>query len=392
MHVLRINAQDLAFVAGLLLLGTSGPVRSAENVVLLDVPDYTWHAGCFGTGTGNLMGFWDRNGLPDFYTGPVGGGVAPLDSSGGNVGIRLMWASHAHTNDYWVGYESAAPDPYRMAGRSEHEPDCLGDFIGLSQNKWTNLNNECDGNIDAYCVAYWDANGSKRINYIPPPEQGQPVRDIPSGLRAWTEFRGHGANSFSQLTDFNPETPAGQGFTFADLKAEIDAGYPVLLFLQNTNQMSRALGGMPRANPLIHAFLAYGYFVNDTGRQYVRYKNSWGSSGVNSLAEWGPAYWYPNLALNVRGVIGYHPMPTITSITRTNGSVTVKWDGPSARLAQMSGSTPGPGTNVHFYVLERAPSLEAGFAPVSDPTPEREIILEDCCEKTAFFRVRLLAP
>src|SRR5512145_2606517 len=98
-----------------------------REVRLLDVPDYGWWAGCFGTATGNLMGYWDRHGLPNFYTGLAGGGVAPLDSSGENVAIRSLWASQAgldgrpanqpgHMDDYYSSYESTAEDPYRPAG------------------------------------------------------------------------------------------------------------------------------------------------------------------------------------------------------------------------------------------------------------------------------------
>src|SRR5690349_3576575 len=85
---------------------------AAENVMITDVPDYDWYAGCWGTAAGNLMGYWDRHGLPDFYTGPTGGGLAPLNTVGANEGIRSMWASKAgfdgrpndqpgHTDDYW---------------------------------------------------------------------------------------------------------------------------------------------------------------------------------------------------------------------------------------------------------------------------------------------------
>src|SRR5687768_15204691 len=48
------------------------PALAAVNVLLTEVPDYTWDAGCFGTGSGNLMGYWDRHGMADFYTGPTG--------------------------------------------------------------------------------------------------------------------------------------------------------------------------------------------------------------------------------------------------------------------------------------------------------------------------------
>src|SRR5678816_1511032 len=108
------------------------PTRAAENVMIQGLPDYSWYAGCFGTASGNLMGYWDRHGFPDFYTGPTGGGLAPLDTwSTANKGIRSMWASKAgvdgrpanqpgHIDDYWVSYpnednysyESTATDPY----------------------------------------------------------------------------------------------------------------------------------------------------------------------------------------------------------------------------------------------------------------------------------------
>src|SRR6185503_15811571 len=42
-----------------------------SNVYLLDVPDYQWYAGCFGTACGKLAGYWDRHGMSDFYTGPT---------------------------------------------------------------------------------------------------------------------------------------------------------------------------------------------------------------------------------------------------------------------------------------------------------------------------------
>ena len=100
------------------------------------------------------------------------------------------------------------------------------------------------------------------------------------------------------------------------MKAEIDAGYPVLLFLQPTNQFSRSLPNMPRANPEIHGMLAYGYYINNSGVNYVRYKTSWGGSGDTKLSQWTGANWQAELPL--RGVIGFHPLPKITGITHTN--------------------------------------------------------------------------
>lgn len=386
---------------------------AAESVSLTEVPDYTWHAGCFGTATGNLVGYWDRHGLPNMYSGPTAGGVAPLTSSvaSGNSGIRSLWASQAgvdgrpadkpgHIEDYWeffipqnnggyiYSYESTAPDPYTLAGRPEHEPDCLGDFIGQSQRKYSDLDGECSGNIDAFAFNYWDKSGDRMTNFVPPVIEGVPVRDIQSGLREWSRYRGYDADVYSQLADFNSTIPAGKGFTFEDLKAEIDAGYPVLLILQEHDDYSRSLPGMPSANPAIHAMVAYGYYLDpDAGIQMVRYKNSWGSSGENSLARWNAADWEAFLPL--RGVILYHPQPRITQVERSAGQVNIRWEGPSSVLRDdVAGTT----TPVHLYVVERADSLDASFLPITEPSADLEATFSDTAGVQGFFRIKLLPP
>ena len=387
-----------------LLAALAGTGRAAENAMLTDVPDYSWYAGCYGPASGNLMGYWDRHGFPGFYTGPTAGGVAPLDSAGGNSGIRSLWASKAgvdgrpadklgHINDYWFYYEddaehsfeSTVPDPYVQFNFPEHEPDCIGDFIGMSQRKWTNLNGECDGNIDGYAFIFWDASGERRVNFTPPEQDGKPVPDVPSGYRAWTRYRQREATVFSQLADFNATVSSGKGFTFDDLKAEIDAGYPVVLHLQNPAELFFPRFEMPRGNPYIHAMLAFGYYVTDSGAQYVRYKTSWGSSGNNTLSEWNADAWQAELP--VRGVIGYRPLPQITKITPANNSLHLEWDGPSSVLSNLvtQASTP-----LHWYVVEKSSSLAPEtFVPVTEPSTERSATISDCCGETAFFRLKL---
>src|SRR5437868_14188615 len=192
------------------------PAIAIENVYITDVPDYAWYAGCFGTASGNLMGYWDRHGFPNFYTGPTANGVAPLDSNGANASIHSLWVSRAgvdgrpadqpgHGDDYWqvlkdfdYTYESSAPDPYITAGRKEHAPDCICDFMGSSQNKWADLDGECSGNIDAFSFNFWDKKGARRSNFTPI-QNGVAIPDIQSGWRAWTEYRGNRADVFSQL-------------------------------------------------------------------------------------------------------------------------------------------------------------------------------------------------
>lgn len=398
-----------ALAGGLTLICLLNPLpnraAAAANVLLMQVPDYTWYAGCFGTASGNLMGYWDRHGFPNLYTGPTAEGTAPLNNFGSNEGIRSMWASKAgvdgrpldlpgHIDDYWdhydndffYSYESTLPDPYVTAGRTEHAPDCIGDFIGLSQRKWTRLNDECDGNIDAFSFVFWDKTGKRRTNFIPTSEEGTAIRDIPSGLREWTRSRGYGGQVFSQLTDFNPGAEIGRGFTFEDLKAEIDAGYPVLLYLQPFDQSFRTFPNLERGNPYIHGMLAYGYRIGEDGRRSVRYRDSWGG-GNNKFREWDAREWEAQLP--VRGVIGFRPLPRITKVLRENGMIQIEWDGPSSVL---SDGIEGTATPVHWYSVEKMTSMNPStFAEVSDVTTERVMVLPDDGEEAALFRVKLVS-
>jgi hypothetical protein len=405
-----INAMKVsAFYPGLLaaLLGPLSLSGQAVDVQITGVPDYDWYAGCFGTACGNLMGYWDRHGLPDFYTGPTGAGLAPLNSSGANVGIRSLWASRAgfdgrsvnlpgHIDDYWrvyasdsvFSYEDTDDDPYVLAGRPEHAPDCVGDFIGLSQKKFTGMNNECDGNLDAYSFVFWATNGARRTNF-------SKAVDIQSGLRAWAKSKGCDADVFTQLADFNPGTPAGQGFTWADLKAEMDAGYPLLVFLQNNDQTFRSLGPIAHANPEIHGMLACGYEEHpDIGVRYVYVRTSW-ASGEGVYRSWSTEPWVAaGLPLHVRGVIGFHPHPRVRSIAREGTSVSIRWDGPSS-LVTHHDQAADTFTDVqpHRYQLQQSPTLQPpSFTDVGPSTTNLTITVEACCAASAFYRVKLISP
>lgn len=396
------------------IFGFAGHLVAEEDVILPGVPDYTWFAGSLSTACGNLAGYWDRHGLSDFYTNSTANGTAPLNSLGNNSGIRSLWASKSgldgrssnpgHIDDYWGAYnlspnglnsfESTASDPYLINGLVEHIPDCIADFIGASQLKWTNMNGECDGNIDGHAFVYWDPSGNRRFNFVPEPEAGTPARDIQSGLKAWTQWRGYDADVFSQLTEFNANVSSGRGFTFENLKAEIDAGYPVFLFLQATNQFSRSLGtgdnAMPRANPRTEGMLAYGYYVSDEGARYVRVRTSRGdSNGDDIIEEWNSPNFLAS-GLPIRGVIGYHPKPRITRLERSNGTVTISWHGRTSvaynRITGAMGALPR-------YVLQRTQSVSQQFEPVTPPSTNLFATLPDCCpSSSAFYRLQMLPP
>ena len=60
---MRCESRALGRV-GRCVLGLAGGLAAIqvkaqlEDIRIDDVPDYEWHVGCFGTATGNLMGFW----------------------------------------------------------------------------------------------------------------------------------------------------------------------------------------------------------------------------------------------------------------------------------------------------------------------------------------------
>jgi hypothetical protein len=143
---------------------------------------------------------------------------------------------------------------------------------------------------------------------------------------------------------------------------------------------------MPRANPIIHGMLAYGYYINNSGVNYVRYKTSWSGSGDATISQWAAANWQAELPL--RGVIGFHPLPKFTGITHTNDAWNFKWDGPSSILKDLVTLTT---TNLHWYVLEKSRTLNTNqFVAITEPTSNRDITITNCCDEAAFFRVKLL--
>src|SRR5436190_10056150 len=375
------------FCAIVLLCAATISTRADSDVYLLGVPDYQWYAGCFGTACGNLMGYWDRHGMNDFYTN----GLAPLDDYGANVAIRSMWASPEHIADYWswyrndadFSYESTVPDPYITAGRKEHQPNCIGDFIGLSQKKWTNMAGECSGNIDAYSFVYWDKAGNQRLNYVPDSSAGVPARDIQSGLREWTKWRGYDADVFTQLADFNPETPTTKGFTYEDVKAEINAGFPLLVFLQPYAEKSRSINNMTNANPEIHGVLIYGYQeYPDAPLVYI--KTSW---GYGTYQGWTATPWL-GIGLSVRGVIGFHPKPRVLSIHRAGNEIALRWEGPSSQLFDALAQTTAPASR---YQIQRSTTLTPNsWTDIGPVTTDFTTTFTDSGGKSAFYRVKLL--
>jgi len=134
-------------------------------------------------------------------------------------------------------------------------PDCAGDFMGTSQSKYSNP--------DGATYFYYYTDGYPLYDYTAC-EPGD--RDGCHGMRLFIESRGYTVtNNFTQLRyGYNGNT---RGFTFANYKAEIDAGRPVMIHLNG------------------HTVLGCGY--NDSG-SIVYHHNTW-DHDVRSMT-WGGSY------------------------------------------------------------------------------------------------------
>jgi len=215
-----------------------------------------------------LFGYYDRKGYSNMYGGPTNGGVFPLtnaiwgSSSEGDGQCPLTASQNGldgrttrgHKDDYYYGYGSAS-DPY-YSFWSEHAPkDSIGDFMGT--NMYKSFSNT-DGS-----TTFWNYNdGSPLVDYTGS-EPGS--RDGMHGMRLFAESRGYTVitNYNQYIYGYNGNT---RGFTYAQFKAEIDAGYPVIIQLAG------------------HTVLGIGY----SGTNEVIIHNTWDYS--DHLMTWGGTY------------------------------------------------------------------------------------------------------
>ena len=247
-------------------------IEGAINT-LSNVPAFYWSYGCSATSAAMLFGYYDRTGYSDMYTGPTNGGVCPLDNS---VWGQTNWpsvicgecplsATHngidgraikGHVDDYWIDYGNAGPDPYVTNGWAEHTLDCVGDYMGTNQAKYSN--------IDGGTMFYYYTNGDPLYDYT----GSEPTyRDGCHGMRLFAQSRGYTVVTDSNQLIQGQGTDPNKGFTFADFQAEIDAGRPVLIHVTG------------------HTMLGYGY---NTIGNIIYVHNTWNYG--NDQMTWGGTY------------------------------------------------------------------------------------------------------
>ena len=281
-------------VAQVLDSGPTPPEKTAATVVtvsplaaviMADVPTSTWTYGCSSTAAGMLFGYYDRNGFPNIYTGPANGGVAPLHDMGqgadpahpiaGACSLIATQngfdgrATRGHVDDYWIANLSAGPDPFEGHWAEHAWGDCTADFMGTSQWKWDRNGDAVrDGNLDGVTWVYWNLDGSPLFDFIPPAVFGLPQTEVCHGMRLFAESRAYTVQTnYTQLID----TQANGGFTFAQLRAEIDAGHPVLTHLFSTSEG--------------HTVTIVGY---DAATNTIYIHDTW--DNLNHVMTWGGLY------------------------------------------------------------------------------------------------------
>jgi hypothetical protein len=284
--------------------------------VTLTVPAYPWVYGCSAVSAAMIAGYYDRNGYPNMYTGPTNGGVMPLfdDSSWGtwrdnppspkgnftyynNPLVASKLGLDGRTtlgsiDDYWVQYFSEEPDPFITGDWTPHTwGDAIGDFMRTSQSA-ANLG-------DAFTRFYdnwYDPAAPLTCDTIE--SYGLPPYNLPPdgalGRKQFYEARGYQVSDcYNQFTDISSGSSNPGGFSYAQYKAEIDAGRPVMLNLTG------------------HTVVGVGY--NDsTDTVYIH--DTW-DNGTHAMT-WGGSY--AGMDLVAVSIVNLQPASPPTAFNKTS--------------------------------------------------------------------------
>jgi len=217
------------------------PNPAAGTNVLLEVPAFDWSFGCSATSAAMIAGYYDRHGSAEMYTGPTDGGVMPLDNSSwpdwyDGHAMRHQCplsatrneldgrAIKGHVDDYWIYYGQPGPDPWDGNWTEHTYGDCTGDY--MKTNQWVNPGEgfNTDGS-----TTFYNYNNGAPLPWDDMEGYSIHIYDGGYGLKLFYESRGYTVtNMYNQYIDALGLT---YGFTYAQYKAEIDAGRPVMVHL-----------------------------------------------------------------------------------------------------------------------------------------------------------------
>lgn len=225
------------------------PVAAIGDVKIAGVPAFAWSYGSTNTAGAIIAGYYDRAGFANMYTGPTDGGCMPLTNAswgasnlGGNEcplsatrqGVDGR-ATRGHVDDYYVQEGNIGPDPYFGNWQEHASGECTGDYMKTS--KWfpessTDPIFSQTINTDGAAVFIFDVTGApvtaSMLEAQRLPYNSLDQYDAGYGLKLFFESRGYTVSTMynQYIAPFK-----AAGFTYAQYKAEIDAGRPVMLHL-----------------------------------------------------------------------------------------------------------------------------------------------------------------
>lgn len=272
--------------------------------VQLPVPAYDWSYGCSATSAAMIAAYYDRTGYPNMYTGWTNGGVMPMNNSVWGSGECPLSATHlgiesrvtrGHVDDYWISYGSQGPDPW-VGNWPEHTlGDCTGDY--METNKWYSSHGF---NTDGGTVFFYDTTGAQApatvLKAMGPPYSLEGC----VGIKEFYESRGYAVTTaYNQYIKGYGSNPS-LGFTYAQYKAEIDAGRPVMIHVKG------------------HTMVGVGYddssgngmYIHDTW-DYSTHTMNWGGSyaGMEHFGVTIVQLGYPDVSIQKR-VLGADHQPS----------------------------------------------------------------------------------
>jgi len=267
---------------------TPGLTSHLQGGVLPSSPDYNWWYGCSATSAGMIMGYYDRNGYGGYsYDNLVPGGIAEL-SNYGNPGaiVNQAIASTGHQYDFYnaatygTNTGGGPGNGYGQSGDDLSAPwhsfDSLADFMGTSQ--------DAAGNSNGSTRFYYYTNGDP----LYASEMSGMADSGMYGLWEYEQYAGYGSGPVADQMIYNQfilgYVSSTLGFTWADYMAEIDAGRPVMIHVEN------------------HSMFGYGY---DADTNEIILHDTW-YEGEHRLA-WGGSYPYSSTTLQHYGVTVFEP-------------------------------------------------------------------------------------
>ena len=176
---------------------------AAGEVLLGAVPAYKWRDGCAPTSVGMVLGYWDASGFPDLIAGDASTQTAAANqaiASHGSSSAPGHWEDYAQPKEY--AGSGVLDDKSEEPEGDEHASDSIADFMQTSRSV-RGL---------SYGWSFTSMVGPAFADYVA-------LADPPTTVTA---------------KDYYYDGYTAHRLTFAVLQAEIDAGRPLVLYVDSS--------------------------------------------------------------------------------------------------------------------------------------------------------------